>query len=134
MPAYLLPTVCLFPHTLQQGRRRLLAASVVLVITISDSQQTAAEVQQATKVLIEAIGGPTVEALPPYATLDDLLVTLNNLVSNSSDPGSTAQQLLATVNDAIASANLTSIFSNATAVPKGECCTQEACTASKCVS
>jgi hypothetical protein len=102
------------------GRQLLLTASVTLVITIRDTQQTPAQIQQATKVLIEAIGGPTVESLPANASLNDLVATLITIISNSSTPGSTAQELLQTVNDAIVTANLTSIFNNATVAPTGE--------------
>jgi hypothetical protein len=99
----------------------LQTASLQIVITVRDTAQTPEQVQTATKVLIEAIGGTTVESLPPTATLSDLVATLNVLVSNSSNPGSAAQQLLQTVNDAFVSANLTSVFNNATVEPTGVC-------------
>ncbi|WIA37860.1 hypothetical protein OEZ86_014709 [Tetradesmus obliquus] len=99
------------------NRRHLLqGVTIKMVITIRQSVTSEAAIQAATKVLIEAIGGPTVESLPPNATFADLLATLNNLVSNSSSADSTVvQELLASVNDAIVSANLTSVFDNATA-------------------
>jgi hypothetical protein len=104
------------------GRQLLQTASLQLVITVRDPAQTPEQLQAATKVLIQAIGGPTVESLPANATLDDLVTTLNTLISNSSTPDSTAQQLLGTMNDAIASANLTDTFNNATVAPTGMCC------------
>jgi hypothetical protein len=93
--------------------------SISLIITIKDTLQTKESIQQATKVLIEAIGGPAAEALPPNATINDLVQTLNNLVSNSGSSNSTAQELLGTVNDAIVSAGLTGIFNNVTVAPTG---------------
>lgn len=121
-----------YPGTMQ-GRRRLSsnsnrqllqAASVQIVITIRNTAQTPAAIQEATKVLIEAVGGPAIESLPANATVNDLVSTLNALISNSSSPASTAQQLLDTVNEAIVSAGLSSVFSEATAVPTGRHCCQ----------
>ncbi|WIA39725.1 hypothetical protein OEZ86_005787 [Tetradesmus obliquus] len=99
------------------NRQLLQVASVQIVITIRNTAQTPAAIQEATKVLIEAVGGPAIESLPANATVNDLVSTLNALISNSSSPASTAQQLLDTVNEAIVSAGLSSVFSEATAVP-----------------
>jgi hypothetical protein len=103
-----------------QSRRHLLqGVSVKLVITIKNTLQTPEAIQAGTKMLIEAIGGPAAASLPPNATVDDLVATLNNLISNSSNPESTAQELLSTVNAAIVTAGLTSVFDTATVVPTG---------------
>jgi hypothetical protein len=105
--------------TTSHGRQLVQTVFIELIITIRSNLQTPETIQQATKVLIEAIGGPAAAALPPNATLSDLVATLNSLVSDSTAPDSTAQQLLGTVNDAIASAGLTAVFNNATLAPTG---------------
>jgi hypothetical protein len=99
------------------GRHLLQTATVKLVITIADTEQTPAEIQEATKILIEAIGGPVAEALPVNATLNDLVATLNSLISNSA--GNTVQELLEVVNTAIVVAGLDDVFNNATTSPTG---------------
>jgi hypothetical protein len=102
------------------GRHLLQTVTVKLVITVADSAQTPAQIQNATKVLIEAIniGGPAI-SLPENATLSELVAALNSLVSNS--PGNTVQELLEVVNTAIVVAGLDDVFNNATATPTGAC-------------
>jgi hypothetical protein len=102
------------------ARRRLQAATLKLVITVTNAAVTATEIQRAAAVLIEAVGGPNVEALPANATLSDLIATLNSLVSNV--PGNTVDELLKAVNTAIVTAGLGNVFNNATATPTGICC------------
>lgn len=114
------------PYNVQAGSRKLLmlgkrqlvgsssSYTLNIVITVKDTNTSPEAITAATKALADALGVGS--SLPANATLAQLLVELNGIAGNSASPANATQHMLQEVNGAIAALNLSSIFSNATAV------------------
>ncbi|WIA31211.1 hypothetical protein OEZ86_001209 [Tetradesmus obliquus] len=103
---------------LMLGKRQLVGSSssytLNIVITVKDTNTSPDAITAATKALTDALGVGS--SLPANATLAQLLLELNGIAGNSTSPVNATQHMLQEVNGAIAALNLSSIFSNATAV------------------
>lgn len=110
-------------QVLSDKRRHLLADRIVVILGITIRPDIPPEqVANATKVLIDVLGVADTAGLAENATLEELVQVLNDGLNatQSQDGQAAVGDLLATVNAAIANANLGNVFVNATAVESGE--------------